>query len=137
MERKRLIRQAIQTPDGTILESRHRHDFRTHVDSITKERYIVDGGLDYRRGTLDEVDCKDLCIYLEDGIELVRKTFTWGTYGKNGDEPYRQVKLCNMSDEHIQACLETQFTMHPHCREAFLMEQEYRKRNGIIVAETL
>lgn len=133
----KLVRQAIQTPDGTILESRHRHDFRTHIDAITGYRYIVDGGLDYRRGTLDEEKTKDLCIYLEDGIEVIREALTWGTYGKNGDEPYRQVKLCDMSNEHIEACLETQFTMHPNCKEAFKMELEYRQKNNIFIAETL
>ena len=31
----RLIRNALQTPDGTVLESYHRHDYKTHLDGIT------------------------------------------------------------------------------------------------------
>jgi len=62
----KLTRNAIQTPDGTILESYHRHDFRMYTDTITGETYMVDGGLEYRRGSVNDVPAKDLCEYEEE-----------------------------------------------------------------------
>lgn len=131
----RLVKQAIQTPDGTILVSRHRHDYVTHTDTVTNEIYMVDGGIDYRRGILNKVVAKDLSVCLEDGIEAVREAVEWGTRGKNGDQPLRHIKLSEMTNDHIEACLETQFRMHPHFREAFEMELEYRSQNGITIAD--
>lgn len=131
----RLIRQAIRTPDGTILESRNRHDFVNHVDKVTGETYMIDGGIDYCRRSVNKVPAEDLSVYLEDGIEDVRETVTWGTYGRNGDQPRRLVKLKDMSDEHIEACLETQLRMHPHYQEAFNMELQYRRDHDITIKD--
>ena len=131
----RLVRQAIQTPDGTILESRHRHDYVTHKDAVTGETYMVDGGLEYTRGIVNKVPAKDMSVCLEDGIEAVREAVQWGTRGKSGNEPYRLVTLSEMSNNHIQACIDTQPTMHPHYREAFLMELSYRRNNGITIED--
>jgi hypothetical protein len=127
-QKMKMIRQAIQTPDGTILESRHRHDYVTHVDKVTGEQYMIDGGTEYRRGSINQVPAKDMSVYLEDGIEAVREAVTWGTRGINGDEPLRWIKLRDMTTDHIQACLDTQSRMHPNYREAFEMELEYRKQ---------
>ena len=129
----RLVRQSIKTPDGTILESRHRHDYVTHMDSISHEEYMVDGGIDYCRQNINKVRAEDLSVYLEDGIEKVRDAVMWGTRGKFGDQPLRHVKLSEMTDDHVEACLETQLRMHPHYREAFVMELAYRKENGITI----
>lgn len=131
----RLIRQAIQTPDGTILESRHRHDYVTHLDKVTGEEYMIDGGIDYCRGTINKVPAKNMNVCLEDGIEAVREACTWGTYGKKGDQPLRLVKLSEMTNDHIEACLETQPRMHPNYREAFKMELEYRRDHGITITD--
>lgn len=38
----------------------------------------------------------------------VREWLQWGTFGKSGQNPLKYVRLKNMSDEHIQACLRTQ-----------------------------
>lgn len=128
METDYTVYSAIQTPDGTILESLHRHDFRTHIDTITGETYMIDGGLDYRRGIVNKIEAKDLSVYLSDGHEKVREAITWGTRGKNGDQPLRRVKLKDMDTEHIQACLDTQ-PLHPAYKIAFQNELEYRVEN--------
>ena len=41
-----ITKNAIKTPDGTIIESKHRHDFVCHKDK-NGNTYCVDGGLDY------------------------------------------------------------------------------------------
>ncbi len=41
----KLIRSCLETPDGTILQSRSRHDYRQHLDANGKT-YMLDGGLD-------------------------------------------------------------------------------------------
>lgn len=130
-----MIVQKIKTPDGTILESRHRHDFRTHFDTVSNELYMVDGGLDYSRRSINNVPAEEMSVYLEDGIEVVRDAVTWGTRGKAGRAPVRLVKLSEMSDKHIRACLDTQHAMHPHYREAFEMELTYRRTHGITVED--
>jgi hypothetical protein len=40
----RIVANRIRTPDGTILESKHRHDYVTYTDANGKQ-YMVDGGL--------------------------------------------------------------------------------------------
>lgn len=131
----RLIYQAIRTPDGTILESRHRHDYNVYTDTISQETYMVDGGVDYIRRFVTKTPAEELSLYLEDGIEAFRDKVTWGTRGKDGKQPLRQIKLSEMSNAHIEACLETQPYMHSHYRAAFEMELEYRAQHNIVVAE--
>lgn len=122
----KLVYHAIQTPDGTILESRHVHDYKTHLDAITGEVYMIDGGLEYQRGSVNEVPATDLSVYLEDGHEKVREATKWGTYGKDGKGPFRLVALKDMESDHIGACLRTQPHMNPAYREAFETELKYR-----------
>jgi len=132
-----LIRNAMRTPDGTALESRSRHDYRTHVDAVNGVEYMVDGGLDYvRRTYIDENrPAQDLCVYLEDGHDKVREALTWGTYGKNSDQPLRQVKLSEMSNAHIQACLDNVPRMYPQFRTAMETELAYRAENNILIED--
>ena len=131
----RLIRQALQTPDGTIIESRHRHDYIEYTDKVANDIYVIDGGLEYERQSVNKIPAKSLSVYLEDGIEAVREALTWGTRGRSGREPVRLIKLCEMSNAHIEACLETQPRMHPHYREAMQMELQYRSENGLTITD--
>lgn len=126
LTKKRLIRNAIRTPDGTILESRNRHDYKQYIDANGKT-YAVDGGLDYIRRSMNG-DEESLDVYSDDPHEIVREALEWGTYGKNGDEPYRLVKLKDMSTNHIQACLDTVPNMYPQVRDAF--EEEFFLRSS-------
>lgn len=122
-----IIRNAIQTPDGTILESHSRHDYKEYVDTVNGKTYMVDGGLEYvRRNAVGEA--VELIVTLDDPHEVVREAMTWGTYGKNGDEPFRYIKLKDMTLGHICACLEEVTTMYPQYRIAMKNELEYRHR---------
>jgi len=101
---KNLIKNAMQTPDGTILESTHRHDYKTHTDANGKT-YMVDGGLAYVRRSAhgDEVD---LCLYDNEPHEIQAKVLTWGSYGINGDQPIRWIPIGDMETDHLKAVLE-------------------------------
>ena len=118
-----IVYNAIQTPDGTVIESRHRHDYVTHTDANGKT-YMVDGGLDYLRRTAhgDEVE---LSVSLDDGHEKVREVLTWGTRASHL-LPLAYVKLCDMTTDHIGACLETQNRMHKNVRAAMQNELLFR-----------
>ena len=100
----RLIRNAIQTPDGTILESFSRHDYKTYTDANGKE-YMVDGGLSYSRRSAhgDEID---LNLYDTESHEIQREILTWGTYGKDGDQPLQYKSIEKMDTAHLKAVLE-------------------------------
>jgi len=96
---KILIANRIQTPDGTILHSKHRHDFVCHVDKVNGERYCLDGGNAYKKISFEKNPPIDCSIYSTDDFEEVRKVFLRGTYGKGGDKPLHYVPLCEMSNE--------------------------------------
>ena len=120
----KLLYNAMRTPDGTIIESRHRHDYVTHLDANGKE-YMVDGGLDYVRCSVHD-DQVDLCVYDDDSHSLIRKTLAWGTYGKSGDQPLTYILLKDMETDHIQACLDNVQAMYPQVRNAMQNELEFR-----------
>lgn len=119
-----IIYNAIRTPDGTTISSRHRHDYVTHEDANGKT-YMVDGGLDYlRRSAYD--DQVELSLTIDDDHERVREVLAWGTYGKNGDEPYRQVLIKDMTSNHLQAVLKNCVGIYPQIREAMITELDLR-----------
>ena len=122
-----IVANRIQTPDGTILQSFNRHDYKTHVDKVTGETYGVDGGCDYLRRIGDFNNYKDLSVYSDDPHEIIREAMHWGTRGVNGDQPLKYIPLKDMTTDHIQACLDTQYSMHPHFRVAMQNELKYRK----------
>ena len=100
----RLIRNALQTPDGTIIESKHRHDYVTYTDANGKE-YMVDGGLEYLRRTIHD-DQIDLSEYDDAPHERQREVLTWGTYGINGDQPLQYKTIAEMETGHLEAVIE-------------------------------
>lgn len=121
-----LIYNAIQTPDGTILESRHRHDYKTHKDKNGHE-YMVDGGLSYvRRSYPESHPAKEISLYIPDTpYEEAVKFAAWGSYGKNGDEDLHYIPICEMETDHIKAVLETQ---EPIEQFKILMKWELERR---------
>ena len=102
MERE-LLHNSIQCPDGTILVSRHRHDFVEHKQVDGRE-YFVDGGLQYSRVGFSDEDYKDLCIYSDQPHEEIREGFEWG---RNFDKDMNRlpeveyIKLKDITDEHL------------------------------------
>tara|TARA_R110000823_G_scaffold151552_1_gene282462 strand:- start:190 stop:675 length:486 start_codon:yes stop_codon:yes gene_type:complete len=100
-----IIYNALRTPDGTILCSKHRHDYNTHIDANGKE-YMVDGGLDYaRRSANGDEEC--LTLYDDAPHSIQRETLKWGTYGINGDQPLKYVPISEMDTAHLEAVVKT------------------------------
>lgn len=126
MSEPSIIANRIQTPDGTILQSFSRHDYKTYIDKVTGLMYGVDGGCDYLRRIGSMNGCKEISVYSDEPHEIVREAMHWGTRGKEGNEPLHYIPLMDMANEHIVACLETQPFMHHHFRQAMLNELRFR-----------
>lgn len=120
-----ILNSRMRTPDGTILESKHRHDYVTHLDANGKE-YFLDGGLDYVRSSANG-DEYLLTIYPDYPHELIRLHAKWGTYGKNGDETLVHVAIADLSSSHLRAIIDTQQkTMRPEMYKVIQDEVDYR-----------
>lgn len=129
---------AIQTPDGTILESKHRHDYRTHIDKVTGEEYMVDGGGEYLRRNVNKIPATELSIPAEGYVhEKARRYFRWGVRGRTPETQYdvRWVKLEDLGDNHIEAILETQ-KLSAQVFKLFEHEMIYRQLRGNTVPES-
>jgi len=128
---RKLLVNRWQTPDGTILESRHRHDYVEHLDKITGNWMAIDGGTDYVRTVGTFGDFKDLRIYSDDPHVLIREELTWGTRGVFGDQPVKLVPIMDLSTEHINAILDTQWQISPQLREVFQNEIWFRYQKSL------
>jgi hypothetical protein len=123
---EKLLCNRIRTPDGTILESMHRHDYVTYTDANGKE-YMVDGGLDYlRRNVHEDAPYEELSLYSDAYHQLIRQAFKWGTRGIDGKQPLSWLVLQDMATDHIEAILETQTHLRDHIRQVFINELNYR-----------
>ena len=135
---KQLVYNAIITPDGHILESLWRHDYREHVDKSNGKTYMVDGGLDYARRSYngDEIP---LYIYSTDPHEFVRKVAYRLGYGKPGSKYYgtfRKTLIKDMSDAHLQASLDYHGVTKGGTHWLILLaEKLYRIENEITIDE--
>lgn len=125
VEGSTILVNKLMTPDGTILTSRYRHDYVEYTDDNGKY-YMVDGGTHYIRRSCNG-DEKDLSVYSDDSHTTIRDVWSWGTYGKNGDEELHQVLLKDMSNAHIKAILDTQDHITDVIRALFINEQSYRE----------
>ena len=129
-----IVYNGIQTPDGSIICSNYRHDFVSHIDATNGEEYAVDGGTDYLRRMGKSGTYEEMSLYAHDPHSEIRNYFEWGTRGKDGTEPVRQVILKEMDTDHIEAILDTQDQIPEWVRTIFENEQvcrEYEKTNFI------
>ena len=132
-----ILSNRMKTPDGTILESLHRHDYVTHTDANGKE-YMLDGGFDYVRCSANG-DEEMLTVTSDDSHGLIREVVKWGTYGKDGDEPLRYVTIAYLNPYHLRALLDTQqWNMRPALYKVMQDEVKYRDEqfNGTLHTES-
>jgi len=65
-----------------------------------------------------------------------REVHSWGSYGKDGKQPRKEILIKDLSDLHICAILDTQWHIKGSPTEWLLkIEQSYRKEKGIEVTE--
>jgi hypothetical protein len=110
--------------DGTILNSRSRHDYVDHYD-VNGEYYMLDGGLSYIRHS-GNMEC--MCVYSTDSHEKIRDNFEWTSYGKTGRDLAKTNLLKNLDTDHIEAIIETQVHLSDHILDVFKNELIYRSK---------
>lgn len=121
-----ILVNGIRTPDGTEIFSRFLHDFVEYVDA-NGEKYMVDGGTSYARGSVNNIPATPLFQYLTDDHDHNRQHMHWGTRGPDNNEPLTWVPLMTMSTNHIEAILRTQkHIAGSWMAEVFQTELEYR-----------
>lgn len=101
-EERKLLVNMIETPDGTLLQSKIQNDFVSHKDK-NGSVYFIDGGLSYRR--IMGENWIDRALYEGDSHEELREHFKWGSRGVNGGEPLKWITLKDMTNEHINAII--------------------------------
>lgn len=132
MTDRQLVANVMRTPDGTILQSFHVHDYQEHVDANGK-LYMVDGGISYiRRSWYEEGNGEDLSVYADDPHVKIREWFNWGTYGKEGKGPLKWVKLKNLSTNHIQRIVDEGYA-RSYIRKIFDDELAIRKNKPLAI----
>lgn len=126
MERQ-LVYSAIRTPDGTLLESRHVHDFVTHKDK-NGETYMLDGGYDYIRTSVNIQKPEELFLYSDSPHEELREVISRGSRGEDGKQPLKYIKLKDIDDEHLEALIKYEQELRPKNRflPIYIKEQEFR-----------
>lgn len=135
MERKLLVSR-IKTPDGTILTSEHVHDYKTHFDK-NGELYMLDGGREYQRTSLNNEPFEDVSIYSDSPYEEIRQYVKRGTFTKDGYRVW--VPLCSLSNDHLKNILtynEERNIGKNWFSDLVEREIEYRKENNIEIPES-
>lgn len=122
---RQMYASRIRTPDGTILQSFHRHDYKKHEDA-NGETYILDGGTDYIRGSINNVPAESLVIYTDDPFEVKREVPVWGTYGKDGKHELKWLSVAEMETAHIMALLEPNMYVIKRIKDVLKEELKYR-----------
>ena len=124
----KIILNSIRTPDGTVLISRHRHDFQSYLDKVTGETYIVDGGLDYLRRSVNSVPATDLSVFSNDPFYKIRKNLYWGVR-ENQKVVYKPIS--SLDTEHLYNILKID-TILPIIKENISKELNFRDQKKIL-----
>lgn len=121
-----ILAHLCETPDGTVMQCKHRHDYQEYTDKITGETYMIDGLGYYTRSSVNIVPAEYTFVTLDTPHDCARQYVVWGTRGKAGDQPLKYISVANMETEHIQAILDTQFQIAAELREFLKRELKFR-----------
>jgi hypothetical protein len=129
---KQLIYNAIRTPDGMVLVSKHRHDYVTHTDA-NGETYFTDGGTEYIRRSVNKIPAEDLSLYDDEPFEVLREHIFRGSRGKSGKEELKYIKLSEISNEYLEDLIDYEEERRPSNPQLkwYYLENDYRNKNGI------
>lgn len=126
-----LLHNSIMCPDGTILVSRHQHDFQMHKQEDGRE-YFVDGGLEYQRIGHSDNEYTNLSVYSDHNHDRIRNNFEWT---RNFDKDMNKlpkperIKLKDITDDHLVALVEWTKEGYPEeIHKVFLDEVSYRNK---------
>lgn len=129
---KQILVNKIQCPDGTVLVSKHRHDFKEHVQDDGRE-YFIDGGLAYQRIGFSDEEFENLICYTDDPHEKIREHFEWTRcMDASGNLlPEREVVLLkDITDDHLKALVDWTAEDYPeYVHKLFLDETAWRENN--------
>jgi hypothetical protein len=117
------IYASLRTPDGTLLESRPRHDFASHKEADGSVVFL-DLGYTYCRTSC--LDCPIFLVTSEDPHSTIREYLEWGTYGKNGDQPLEYIKLKDITDDHLYTLVSSYLDRDHIWYDHFKNELDYR-----------
>lgn len=137
---KKIIVNMIQTPDGTLLQSKFTHDYQVYKDK-NGFTYAVDGGLSYLKRTSDPnaPQYVEKSLYQGDNFEQIRKFFHRRNIHKIGEENQKWIPLCKMSDEWLRNVIayHDEIGVLNYLTILYDMELDYRKCKGISIAEII
>ena len=126
---KQLLHNSIQCPDGTILVSKHRHDFQHHIQADGREYFVV-GGLYYQRVGHSDDEWIDLSVYVGDEHSKIREVFTWYrrmTADKELLPSPEPILLKDITNEHLIALVEWTSDGYPdYVHKIFVDEFNWR-----------
>lgn len=132
-----MIANRIQTPDGTILWSRHRHDYVAY-DDANGEYYFLDGGPDilcWRSSVNEDAPAKSLQVFSDAPFEEIRQVMLRGTFDTNGDRVW--IPLYKLSNDHLTSILDYNQDNGIDSKYDQFIRQEikYRKLNNIEIKD--
>ena len=99
---RKLVYNAIRTPDGTLLVSRTECVNEIHEDE-NGETYMIGGGLIKSHTTVNDVPSDKLLLHADDLHEDIRKCVEWGVGKDSGGFTYETIE--HLTDEHINEIL--------------------------------
>ena len=137
---EQIVVNVMITPDGTILVSKHRHDYQSHIDK-NGETYFIDGGRDYIRCSKNEEQPTFIQYTVSDMNDSdkwldMRKYIYRGTFDKEGNRIWKS--LDTMSNTHLKNCIiynENRGFGNSVSSMAYKKELEYRQEHNIIIED--
>lgn len=160
MKNKILLVNKIRTPDGTIIQSKNRHDYVTYTDK-NGATYMVDGGCNYLKRNYfpdnrtrfqkivdkvkkffglrirESISYIEESLYNTDSIKELREWIYRAGFGKDGRCGYREVLLKNMSNSWIDNVIEYEENLRPTNKfiSVFYRELQHRIDNSIYIED--